>query len=135
MKKTNDKQQKIMSSHIGADISPRKVMPVANTIRGKNLQESLNYLEFSPLKASSLMIKIVKSAYGNMKNLKPETKDEEIYIKDINVGPGKMRKWGRPGGKGSVKPIKNRSTHISVFLDVMSAAPKEVKASKEEIKK
>ncbi len=116
MAKNNDNKNLISSKYSGAGISTRKIQPVANQIRGKGFTEVVNLLAFSNLKAARIINEVVQSAYSNMRNLKPDVKEENVLVKDINVGPGPTRKWGRPGGKGSVKPIRKRSTHIRVLL-------------------
>jgi large subunit ribosomal protein L22 len=46
-------------------VSPRKARPVADLVRGKNVEEAMNILKFSPKKASKMIASVIKSAIAN----------------------------------------------------------------------
>lgn len=107
----------IKSKHAGIDLSSTKIMPIARYIRGKTVSDALAFLHFNEKKASGIIYHIVKSAIANgVSNLKVDSQD--LYIKDVVVGPGKSRKWRRYRGKGSMNPILRRTSNVTVVLDV-----------------
>lgn len=114
-------ENKITSSYPAARVAPRKVVLVANEIRGKSAAEAIRFLDFNPKKASSIIVNVVKSGIANAKNTFG-MKEEDIYIEDIQIGPGPTRRGGRIAGKSTFKPIAKRSTNIRVILGSMSGA-------------
>ena len=46
-------------------MSPIKLAPVTDLVRGKDLQEALNILKFTPGKGAEIVEKVVKSAAAN----------------------------------------------------------------------
>ena len=46
-------------------MSPIKLKPVTDLVRGKDLQEALNILKFTPGKGAEIVEKVVKSAAAN----------------------------------------------------------------------
>ena len=49
-------------------ISPRKVRPVVDMVRGKKVDEALALLQFAPTPTARLVAKTVKSAAANAEN-------------------------------------------------------------------
>ena len=49
-------------------MSPIKLKPVTDLVRGKDLNEALNILKFTPGKGSEIVEKVVKSAAANAEN-------------------------------------------------------------------
>ena len=100
--------------------SAKKVAPVMDLVRGKDLEEAKIILAFDPTKAAKLVLKTLKSAEANAKNnLKIDTSN--LYVSAIWVGNGKTIRTGRPGSKGHFDPILKRSAHIYVGLDERKA--------------
>ena len=76
----------------GAAISAQKARLVADQIRGKNVEEALDILTFSPKKAAVLVKKVLNSAIANARmheNLFAKAQSEEnlaIYAnKNVNI--------------------------------------------------
>ena len=64
--------------------SVKKLLVVADIIRGKDVKEALNLLQHLPQKAAKILYKLVKSAYANATNnagLDPE----KLYIERIDL--------------------------------------------------
>jgi hypothetical protein len=53
------------ASHRFARISPRKVRPLADMIRGKYADEALDLLQYQPQRGARLLEKVIRSALGN----------------------------------------------------------------------
>ncbi|TSD02311.1 MAG: large subunit ribosomal protein L22 [Parcubacteria group bacterium Athens0714_24] len=97
-------------------MAPRKVRLIVDLVRGKNLQDSFAQLKFSPNKASSVIAKLLKSAFSNAKNNFKIKDPEKLFIKKITVDDGPTLKRYMPRARGSVSPIRKRTSHISVIL-------------------
>ena len=59
-------EAKAVARHIR--ISPSKVRQVINIIRGKDVDEALNLLRFTPKGASPVVAKVLQSAVANAEN-------------------------------------------------------------------
>ena len=53
------------ASHKNARISPRKVRPVADLVRGKFVDEALDILRYQPQRGARMLEKVIKSALAN----------------------------------------------------------------------
>ena len=96
-------------------MSPTKIAPVADLVRGKNLQEALTILKFTPGKASEFIEKVVQSAAANAEN-NFDMDPSKLYVAEICVNQGPtMNRW-RAGAQGRAGMILKRSSHIGVTL-------------------
>ncbi|KPU26763.1 MULTISPECIES: 50S ribosomal protein L22 [Caloranaerobacter] len=96
-------------------ISPRKVQIVANLIRGKNVNEALAILKFTPKKSARLLEKVVKSALANAENNFDMDRDN-LYVAEVYANQGPTLKRWRPRAQGRAYPILKRTSHIGVVL-------------------
>jgi len=96
-------------------MSPSKVKPLADLVRGKDLSEALTILKFTPGKGAELVEKVVQSAAANAEN-NHEMDVSKLYIAEVfaNQGPT-MKRW-RAGSQGRAGRILKRSSHIGVTL-------------------
>ncbi len=97
-------------------ISPYKARPVIDLIRGKDVQEALQILEFTPKKAARLIKKVLESAIANAEhnyNMDPD----RLYVKRayVDEGPRLKRIWPRAWGRAS--RILKRTSHITVVVE------------------
>ena len=97
----------------GAQISAQKARLVADQVRGMQVEEALNLLEFSPKKAAHIVKKILDSAIANAENNEGADVDE-LKISSIFVDEGRTMKRLRPRAKGRADRILKRSCHITV---------------------
>ena len=96
-----------------ARISSRKVKIVADLIRGKNVDEALAIVKFTP-KASSIIIeKLLKSAIANAENNHGMNRGN-LVISEIYATQGPTLKRIRPAAKGSAVRIRKRTSHITI---------------------
>jgi large subunit ribosomal protein L22 len=98
-----------------ADMSPRKIRPVADLIRGKMADEALELLKFLPSKSARLMEQLVKSALGNAED-KGARDIEDLIVAESRVDGGPIMKRIQPRARGTAYPIKRRCAHIHVTL-------------------
>ena len=97
----------------GAQISAQKARLVADQVRGRHVDEALDFLEFSPKKASRLIKKLLDSAIANAENNEGADVDE-LVISSIFVDEGRTMKRLRPRAKGRADRIFKRSCHITL---------------------
>lgn len=97
-------------------ITPRKVGLLAREIRGKGINEALNYLKLSPRKRTAgVLYDLLKSAVANATQ-KGTVDVDTLFIKTLLVGQGTTLKRFRPRAKGSAFPIMKRTSNVRVFL-------------------
>jgi large subunit ribosomal protein L22 len=96
-------------------MSPIKLKPVADLVRGKSLNEALTILKFTPGKGSVLVEKVVKSAAANAEN-NHDMNVDNLYVAEIYANQGPTMKRWRAGAQGRAKMILKRSSHIGVTL-------------------
>src|SRR5262245_35771519 len=100
--------------------SPIKARRMANSIRGMRAQEALQVLKLLPQAAADPVYKTVKSALANAEaNYALEPEDMVIAQIWINEGPRLRR--ARYGARGRFKPIRKRTSHITVVLEEASS--------------
>ena len=102
--------------------SPRKMRLVADTIRGKEVNQALDLLKYSKRDASNYLEKLVRSAIANWEAKNPDKAKEldngNVYVKTIMVDEGRTLKRIRPCPQGRAGRIRKRSNHVTVILDV-----------------
>jgi large subunit ribosomal protein L22 len=104
------------ATHRYAKISPRKVRPLADLIRGKFADEALEILQFQPHRGARLLEKVPKSALANAEDRRAP-KLNELMVKDVRVDGGPMFKRMQPKSRGMASIIKKRMSHIRVELE------------------
>lgn len=96
-------------------VCAQKARLVADQVRGRNLEEALDLLHFSNLKAARLVRKVVESAIANAENNEGADVDE-LWISRIQVNEGITLKRLRPRAKGRANRILKRTSHVTVWL-------------------
>ena len=96
-----------------ARISSRKVKIVADLIRGKNVDEALAIVKFTPKASSELLEKLLKSAIANAENNHGMNRGS-LIVSEIYANQGPTLKRIRPAAKGSAVRIRKRTSHITI---------------------
>ncbi len=96
-------------------IAPRKARLVIDLIRGKSVDEASNVLNGLNKEAARLTHKVLVSAVANAENNLGLNK-ADLYVKEAYVDEGVTMKRHRFGGRGHVKPIRRRTSHITVIV-------------------
>lgn len=96
-------------------ISPRKVRQVVDLIRGKDVQEALAILQFTPKRATEPITKVLNSAVANAEH-NYEMDTDSLYVKEIYVDEGPTLKRIRPRAMGRADQIRKRTSHITVVV-------------------
>ena len=102
--------------HRFARISPRKVRPLADMIRGKYADDALDILRYQPNRGARLLEKVVRSALANAEDRRA-AKLNDLVVVDVRVDGGPMTKRLRPKARGSASVEKKRMSHIRVALE------------------
>ena len=97
----------------GARLSAQKARLIADTIRGKQVDEALNVLAFSGKKGADIMKKVLESAVANAEH--NESLDVDgLMVSEVFVDAGLVMKRIMPRAKGRADRVLKRSSHITV---------------------
>lgn len=102
--------------HKHARISPRKVRPLADLIRGQRVDDALAILRFQPQRGARMLEKVVKSALGNAEDLRAPNIGG-LRIVDARVDGGPAFKRVRPRARGMAHVIRKQFSHIKVSIE------------------
>ncbi len=101
-------------------MSPQKVRRVIDALRGMDAQDALNALSVMPHAAAVPVSKLIRSAMANADEQGLDTNSLYIIHLTADDGPGRMpgKGWrARWGSRGRYRPIRKRSSHITVVLE------------------
>lgn len=110
--------------------APRKVRLLAGLIKGREANEALIILRFTPKRASLPIVKLIESALANVRDDGASAKDE-FRIVNMTVDKGIVMKRSMPRARGRAFPIKKRTSHVTVTIarsDSFEKTKKETKA-------
>jgi large subunit ribosomal protein L22 len=99
----------------GTRLSPQKAGLVANAIRGKSVQEAMDFLVFNKQKGSAIIKKLLESAIANAENNNNADVDS-LSVKTIIVNQGMRLKRMKPRARGRADRIIKPSCHIEIIL-------------------
>jgi len=102
-------------------ISAQKARLVANTVRGRGVEEALNALTLSNKRFAGPLAKLLRSAVANAENAN-ETHQagidvDRLVVSKITVDEGASLWRIRPRAQGRATWIQKRTSHINVELD------------------
>ena len=99
----------------GTRLSPQKAGLVANAIRGKSVQDAMDFLVFNKQKGSAVIKKLLESAIANAEN-NHSLDIDKLIVKEAYVGKGLVMKrfHARARGRGAriIKPF----SHLTIIL-------------------
>lgn len=101
-------------------MSARKMRLVVDLIRGKNVNEALDMLQYTNKEAAVWLEKIVLSAISNWENkldFEENADDYDLYIKEARSDQGAMLKRFRPAPHGRAHRIRKHSCHVSIIVE------------------
>lgn len=96
-------------------ISPRKMKPIANLVRGKSVKEASAILKFTPRKGARLLIKVLDSAIANAEN-NHGMDVEKLYVSEVYANQAPTMKRFTAGSMGRANPVLRRTSHIGVSV-------------------
>lgn len=103
-------------------MTPRKVRLVVDVVRGLPVREAEAQLMMMKKRASLPVLKLLRSAIANAKELKLD--GTKLAVSLIRVDQGTTLKRILPRAKGSASPIHKMASHVTITL---SESAKEIK--------
>lgn len=97
-------------------ISPTKVRPVMDLVRGKPVDRALAILRYMPHKAAREIARTIESARANATN-NFDMAPDDLTVKVIYADEGPAFKRIMPRARGRADRIRKRTTHITVIVD------------------
>jgi large subunit ribosomal protein L22 len=97
-------------------IAPRKARVIADLVRGRDVAEALQLLQFTPKRGARVMQRLLESAVANARQAGADV--DLLYVAQATVdkGPNKFfRRW-RPRAMGRATRIVKGVSHIAVVL-------------------
>ena len=107
---------RFLAKHRFADVTPRKMRPIAALIRGKSADEAMEALRFLPNRGARLIEAVLKSAVGNAEDRGVRDVDD-LVVTESRIDGGPIMKRIQPRARGMAYPIKKRYSHIIVAVD------------------
>ncbi len=107
-------------------ISPRKLRFLTDAVKAMKPAIALEHLGLSQKRSAKILWKAIKSAVDNGKtvyNMVPE----KMEFKTLAIDEGIYLKRYRAGSRGTGKPYKRRTSHITVVLSQKEGSVKVVK--------
>lgn len=97
-------------------VSDKKMNLIAKLVKGKQVDEALDILKFTPKKAARTLYKVVKSAKTNAET-NAKAVPENLYIKKIDVGRGPKIKRIRFTSRSRISHYEKYRAYVKVVLD------------------
>ena len=118
MATTQQSAREFLARHRYARITARKARLIADEIRGKSVNQALELLAHTPLRAAPMYLKVLRSAVANASQT-ADVNVNQLLISDARAddGPlmqGRMR-W-RAGPQGRAMPFRKVTSHLTVRL-------------------
>ena len=97
-------------------VSTRRAREVAGLVRGKNVEEALAILKFTPRKAANAIAKVVKSAMANAESNFGIRDVTRYVVSELRIEMGPPMKRFTPRAYGRASLIRKQTTHIKVVI-------------------
>lgn len=98
--------------------SAKKMKPVLDMVRGKQVNTVLNMLAFMPKKSAKLIELTTRSAVSNLMNTEEGAKvnPDELIIVEAFADQGPVMKRIRPRSMGRAYLIRKRTCHLTIVV-------------------
>lgn len=96
-------------------IAPRKARQVIDLIRGKQVDEAMNILRFTPRVSAEVITKVLKSAVANAEN-NFELSRNGLIVSEAFVDQGPTMKRFHPRAQGRMAMIHKKTSHITIVV-------------------
>lgn len=97
-------------------VPPRKARLVAGLIKGKNANQAMATLKYTPNKSARMISKLLGSAIANISN-EGRVDVDNLFVKHIWVDPGPVVQAYNPRAQGRATPMNKRTSHISLIVE------------------
>ena len=99
----------------GTRLPPQKAGLVADQIRGKKVEEAIDFLVFNKQKSSMIIKKLLESAIANAED-KNNSDIDKLRVKSVIVNQGMRLKRMKPRARGRADRIIKPTCHIEIIL-------------------
>jgi len=107
-----------------------KMRRVINVVRGRSVPEAVAILDYMPQKVTDVIEKTVRSAVYNLMDQHDERFDEgELLLKEIRADEGPTFDRWNARARGRAAPIRKRTTHLTVVIEVEETESTEAEAT------
>ena len=96
-------------------VAAQKARLVADTVRGKSVDEAVKILTYMNKKTAEMIKKIIESAAANA-DYKKTMNTEKLFVKTITIDQGPVLKRFRPRAQGRAFGVRKKLSHINVVL-------------------
>ena len=97
-------------------LSPKRLRPLVNEVRGQNAQDILNSLRLMPGPAASCVAGAIRSAIANAENNK-QLNIDNLFVKEAFVGKSLSMKRFRPRAKGRASSIIKPFSKLTIIVE------------------
>lgn len=112
---TEEQQVKAVGRYIR--VSPFKIRPIVDSIKGKSVEEAEGILKFSPKGVAKYVLQVLNSATANARQSeKLKAKPEELSVSKAFVDEGPTLKRVEFRAMGRANRIRKRTSHVTVIL-------------------
>lgn len=95
-------------------VAPRKARLVIDLVRGKDVEEAINILQFTHRAASEPVSKLIVSAMENARSTGANV--DNLFVDTIFVDEGPTLRRFRPRAMGRATRINKRTSHVTCVL-------------------
>jgi len=103
-----------------ARVSAQKARLVADLVRGMDVPEAVETLQFTNKKSAPMIKKLIESAVANAEvSASRESQDldvDDLFVQTIFVDAGPSLRRFRPRAQGRATKILKKTSHITVVL-------------------
>ena len=96
-------------------VSPRKMRLVVDLVRGRDVNEALGILKFTPNKAAFDIYRTIRSAQASAEN-NFDMDPDDLVVKTIYADDGPTFKRFQPRARGRVNQKLKRTSNLTVIL-------------------
>lgn len=104
----------------GFRVSARKARLVADTIRGRQVEDAITSLDLSPKRFARPLAKLVRSAVANAEHKNDTNKAgidvDNLFVSQVFVDEGASMWRIRPRAQGRAFWIQRRTSHVTIVL-------------------
>jgi large subunit ribosomal protein L22 len=86
-------------------------------VRGRDINQALSMLKFTPKHAARVVEKVLRSAMANAQQNHGVKDVDSLFVKRAFVDAGPTVKRFRPRAMGRATPIKKRTSHLTIVLE------------------
>ncbi len=105
-------------------LTPRKARQVIALVKGERVNKALFILANTNKQATKPIIGLINSALSNAKRV-PSLNTEELYISELRADEGPMLKRYKAQAMGRATPIRKKTSHIIIELDLVKKTVKQ----------